>query len=373
MQFPKLYKKSSEGKIEEWEISVVHKVGSGVTTLTYGEANGKKVTKITNLDIGLNIGKKNETTPYEQAVKEALAKHRKKLQSGYALNFKLAVDGKEDESIEGGINPMLAHRYQDHKDKVEFPVYIQPKLNGHRCIALKKNGVVSLWTRKRKPITTVPHLVKELQDTMLNQPDGTFLDGELYCHGWTLQRISSAGKKANADSPSLEFHVYDCGVQGEDMVYTMRDSFLNEAFFYLEHKHLIHVPTTIANSHAQLKWLHDRYVGQKFEGIMIRSLKHPYENKRSYSLLKMKEMMDAEFPIVGVTAGKDDTVIFTVIIPSKGYVTCDVTMSGSRKDNQKYLTDKSLWERKQLTVQFQSYTPDGSLEFPIGLQIREDI
>jgi DNA ligase-1 len=370
MQFPKLYKRSSLGKIEEWEISVVQKINAAVTTVTYGESSGKKVTKVTCMSTGLNIGKKNETTPYEQAVKEAAAKHKKKLESGYSLGFDLAVSGFEDESIQGGINPMLAHRYQDHKDKVEFPVYIQPKLNGHRCIALKKNGIVSLWTRKRKPITTVPHIVKELQETMLNQPNDAFLDGELYCHGWTLQRISSAGKKVNTDSPNLEFHVYDCGVQGEDLFYGLRDSFLNEAFFYLEHKHLIHVPTTIANSHAQLKWLHDRYVAQKFEGIMVRSLQHPYEYKRSYSLLKMKEMQDSEFPIQGVKSGKDDTVIFIVLV---GDVYVDVTMSGPRKDNQKYLTDKSLWLGKQLTVQFQSYTPDGSLEFPIGLQIREDI
>lgn len=371
MQFPKLYKKSSEGKIEEWEISVVKGEGNHTTVarVLFGESGGKKQEKLTAYYVGLNIGKKNETTPYEQAVKEAAAKHKKKLKESYVLDFDFAVEGGEDDSIEGGIKPMLAHRYQDHQSKVKFPVYVQPKLNGHRCIALKKDGEVKLWTRKRKPIITVPHILEQLQLTMLNQPDGSFLDGELYKHGWTLQRISSAGKKKNADSPELQFHVYDCGVIGEDLFYGLRDSFLNEAFFYLEHKHMFHVPTSIANSHEELKIFHDKMVSDKYEGLMIRDLKTPYENKRSYSLLKMKEMMDAEFEIVGVHTGKEDTVIFTVHVGNN--VTCDVTMSGSKKDNQKFLTLDMIG--KQLTVQFQSYTPDGSLEFPIGISIREDL
>jgi DNA ligase-1 len=377
-----LYKKSSTGKIETWEIKYTddwRTDGSTMLRVIYGELDGKKTIKDTIIKTGKNIGKSNETTSFQQAEKEAKAKYDKKLKEGYVTSLKAAELGEIDDLIEGGINPMLAHGYQDNKHKIKYPVHVQPKLNGHRCIAFKKDGVVHLWSRKRHRIITCHEIVQEVNKVMSGEPDGSFLDGELYKHGWTLQRISSAAKKRNGDTPLLEFHVYDCGLVGTEHNFKQRNSHLAELEFNSFFTSLVGVKTSYVGDESMLKPMHDKAVQEGNEGLIIRQLNNPYEYKRSYSLLKYKEMQDAEFDIASVFEGKDNTVIFRVIMPNTfdaftgEYQGCNVTMSGSRKANQKYLNDESLWVGKKLTVQFQSYTPDGSLEFPVGLQIRDDL
>ena len=365
-----LYKKASDGKIQFWNVYTARKLGGANINVEFGELGGKQQTKTTHITKGKNLGKSNETTPIQQAELEARAKYDKKLKEGYVTTLEAAQSGEVDEIIEGGINPMLAHTYQDHKEKIKFPVLVQPKLNGHRCIALKTNGEVHLWSRKRHKIN-VPHILKQAQELLEKQPDGTFLDGELYVHGWTLGRISSAIKKTNEDSVNLQYHVYDSGLTTMNHSYKQRSSHLESLLMFYAPTYLVGVVTYYIGDEAALKPMHDKQVQAGYEGIIIRSPDEVYEYKRSYSLIKMKEMMDAEFKVLGVKSGKDKTVMLVVRVSKE--VTCDVTMSGSRDENQKFLLDPTLCIGKQLTVQFQSYTPDGSLEFPVGLQIRDDL
>ena len=77
----------------------------------------------------ITIGKNNETSPEQQAKLEAEAKYTKKLDEGYFLT-------KDEALSEIVILPTLAHEYSDHSDKINWskPVYVQPKLDGMRCL-----------------------------------------------------------------------------------------------------------------------------------------------------------------------------------------------------------------------------------------------
>lgn len=375
MNWTMLYKKSSTGKIVEWEISVAKKINASVINISYGQQGGKKIPKSKCLTVGKNIGKSNETSHYEQAVLEAQAKFQKQLDDGYVRTLAELIAGVVDVSIEGGVAPVLAQTYEPDKHK-SFPYYIQAKLNGHRMTAVKRNGIVELWSRKRKKITTLPHVIEEVTQMLFNSPDGTFLDGEAYRHGWTLQKISSAVKKSSALSKEVYFHVYDCGSTERDLGdYTKRLSFLVELDYYYTHRHAVtFVATGVANSEFEVKIIKDKFVSDGFEGAILRGFGMKYEfDKRSHELLKVKDWFDAEFPIVGVKSGEDNSVMFTVEVPQSNYIQCDVTMSGNKKQNQKYLTDHSLWTGKTLTVKYIGLTPDGKLFHATGLQIREDL
>ena len=84
MKLPTLYKKTTIGKTQTWEIEVS---GNKFRTIS-GQADGKKITNNWTVCQGKNVGKKNATTGEEQALKEAEAKHKKKLEAGYHLNLK---------------------------------------------------------------------------------------------------------------------------------------------------------------------------------------------------------------------------------------------------------------------------------------------
>ena len=169
--FPTLYKLTSTGAVQQWTISVV---GNEIHTV-YGQVGGKL--QIATPDIikeGKNIGRSNETTAEEQALAEAQSKWEKKTKAKYVEDISRASAGESD--VEGGYDPMLAHKFSEQGAKITYPAYTQPKLDGHRCLAIIDNGKCTLRSRTRKQIHSMPHIVKELENVY---PTGLIkLDGE---------------------------------------------------------------------------------------------------------------------------------------------------------------------------------------------------
>lgn len=365
-----LYKKNTQGKIEQWSVKVLARAGSTSVVTTYGEVGGKQIEKSHIITEGKNVGKKNQTDHVEQATLEAQAKWNKKLKSGYVQTMFEAQADKLDKIIEGGIVPMLAHSYDDYKDEVEFPCYIQPKLDGQRCIAVKKNGVVTLWTRTRKPITSCPHIAEQVWHMLLGVEGDVTLDGELYSHKHkdNFEQIMKAVRKKEFTKAcdEIEYHVYDI-VMNEP--FNFRNASIESLPDYFTNVKI--VPTSLVKNHKELQLAHDLFVRDGFEGVMVRSVKGLYENKRSKHLLKFKSFKDAEFKIIGFVKGKDD-VVCAVLDNGKG-TTFKATMSGDKKQNQKYLKNSSDYDGKMLTVKYQGLTgKNGVPRFPVGLRIREE-
>ena len=101
---------------------------------------------------------------------------------------------------------MLAQVYEPHR--VTWPCYVQPKLNGIR--ALYQAGQF----QSRDELPFPPGLLDHLAKTLLKifGPE-VILDGELYKHGWPLQRINAAvtpvRQKPTEDTLQVEYHVFD--------------------------------------------------------------------------------------------------------------------------------------------------------------------
>ena len=160
-----LYKRDSNGKIREYNIEWT---GHGVMQPGYrtvsGIQGGKMVTSEWKYTEGKNIGKVNETSPSEQAEKEAVAKWEKKEEKEYFENIE-TIDSYDK------FKPMLAHDYTKRPQDTGFS---QPKLDGIRCIAT----INGLFTRAGKEITTCGHIEDDLYDFFIENPYVT-LDGEL--------------------------------------------------------------------------------------------------------------------------------------------------------------------------------------------------
>ena len=129
---PTLYKRTSTGATQQWTVAVD---GNTIST-TYGQVGGALQITHDVISEGKNLGRSNATTPEQQAQLEAAAQHEKKRKAGYVADLATAQAGGTDDIIEGGVLPMLAKVYEDRADKVTFPVAVQPKLDGHRCIAV---------------------------------------------------------------------------------------------------------------------------------------------------------------------------------------------------------------------------------------------
>lgn len=372
----KIFKKSEKtGKIQEWAIGVKKNPTSGTIWVFHGDVGGKIQEDPDEVTEGKNPGKKNETSAYDQACKEAYSKWEKKLKKGYCKTIEDAESGKTDDLIEGGIPAMLAHNYDKAGDKILFPALGQPKLDGIRCIAIKKGTEVTLWTRERRAILSVPHIVEAIAILpILN----ITLDGELYCHAYKkdFEKITSAVRKSPAKSTDahrelakkIEFHIYDIE-SGVD--YLERAKYIKANIE--EHGPIKVVKTISVKSDEDVPALFEKFEGEGYEGAMLRNIKGGYEYSRSYNLQKVKKFEDAEFEIVGAEEGRGKLtgLLGSFILKAENGLTFNAKMKGDINETKKYLDNIDHYLGKKLTVQFQGRTKNEIPRFPVGKAVRD--
>ena len=203
--FPTLYKKTSTGAVNEWNIQVKDNGDSTATITIYqGHVDGAKQLYDETITAGKNLGRSNATTPLQQAIAEAEAKWVKQQE-----RRQYGTDPKGEESAEKrAAAPMLAQKYQDHFKKVDWSrAFMQPKLDGNRCLAKRdENGVISLWTRGNKEIITLPHIQEALRSVMRN---GETFDGEVYIHGTHVTNLRSFLTREQPGCERVQLRLYD--------------------------------------------------------------------------------------------------------------------------------------------------------------------
>ena len=373
MNLPTLYGRATNGKIKQYTVSVL-KMGDGTAYVEkeHGYVTGKKQIDSRLISEGKNLGKSNETDCYEQACSEAKSAFERKKDSGYV----------EDQSnipkeSSGLFLPMLAHRYDKHPDKISFPCWGQPKLDGVRMLARKENGVVTMWSRKGKLID-IPDKINNQLCALL--ADGECTDGELYVHGWTFQRVISAVKKKRDDTNLLEYHIYDRPHETE----SFEDRFFGrpqeeglELLLHLSQadpsSQIKFVQTRMLETSGDLDRYEERVLADGYEGLMARNCNSLYKFKnRSYDLMKVKRFQDAEYKIVNFTDGdgrEAQCIVYRCVTDSG--LEFGVRPQGTHEARARAFKDGQNYIGKYLTVKFFELTEDGIPRFPVGIAVRD--
>ena len=118
--------------------------------------------------------------------------------------------------------------------------------------------------------------------------------------------------------------------------------------------------------------MHDRYVSERYEGIMIRNKKGVYKSSRSYDLQKYKYFVDHEFEITDVKeAVGSDAGTAIMQCKTNDAVFFWVRPKGSREYRTKLLKASTSLVGKTLTVRYQNLTDKGVPRFPVGVAIRD--
>lgn len=364
--FPTLYSQNSNGTIQEWKIQVV----DNAILTTYGRQNGKMQTTSDVIKEGKNLGKANETTPFEQAAAEAQSRWEKKLKSGYVQTAAEAKAGTVDaQFIAGGIEPMLAKKFEDEESKVVYPAFVQPKLDGIRCVAMLNKGKATLWTRTRKEITSVPHIIAALEKAFAGAT--LILDGELYNHDYKkeFETIVSLVRQQEPKNgyEKVQYHVYD--LVDTKAKFSERLKQLKQAIKGC--KTLCLLETHKVESGEELMEFFSHFKGLGYEGAMYRA-DAVYENKRSNHLLKLKTFDDSEFKIVDVEEGRGRlTGAAIMVCTTKSGETFNCKMEGAIDNLKTLLANKTKIIGKLLTVRYQGLTNGNVPRFPVGVVIRD--
>lgn len=272
--------------------------------------------------------------------------------------------------------PMLAHKFSDHQDEIQFPVYSQPKLDGIRCITTRGG----MFSRNGNEIISAPHIFENLKPFFVSNPDA-ILDGELYADKLKndFNRICSLVKKTKPTAEDLresaatiEYWVYDAPVIGGCIPFDpfIRRFNLIESLLCGISKVRIVETKKVLNMES-LDTLFASYLEQGYEGQMVRKDER-YENKRSRSLLKRKEFIDDEFSILGITEGlgkRAGTAGFMSFVSRNGNEFRS-NIKGDFQYLKEILENKKSIIGKMATVKFFNLTPNGIPRFPYVIGIR---
>ena len=379
--FPILFGESSHGKRKMWSVAVEDRSGVGVLIVSHGYEGGKMVVNEREVTVGKNLGKKNETSPVQQATAEAAALWKKKQDARYVPAAAAGVvaaggagvvssdDADSDPSNTGDIPlPMLAHDFNKRGKTITYPCFAQRKLDGVRCVAIAGKG---LFSRNGK---VFPHL-EHIKTAINTLPVGTILDGELYSDSLTFQEIVGLVKKEThkagdaAKIAQIHLCVYDT-VRGEG--YAARKMWLETLFCSLKTTALRLLPTAICASVDDIKSLHADYVAEGYEGLILRNSNGLYKiGHRSTDLQKYKEFFDAEYPVIGFKEGDglDKGCVIWICKTPIGQEFA-VRPRGTREDRSTSFTNGSKMLGKPLTVRYQELTTDGIPRFPVGIAFR---
>jgi DNA ligase-1 len=336
----------------------VNKDGSYTIRTEHGQINGKMIIHESIVKEGKNKGKKNETSIEEQTILEVQRDWDKKRKQGYRMKNEL-----NDTII---IKPMLAMEF---KNIAKYPIWIQPKLDGVRCLIYLKSGNIVFQSRQNTIYEPFIHLLPELKVLLSLMPENTILDGELYTHGLGFEKITSMVRRSKTRHPDLDklkYCLYDFK-SDKDVLYKERMETLFKAYSQYNFVCVNLIETKVAKNAEDVELLHDYYTKQGYEGIMLRN-NAIYKEGRTKDLLKYKKFFDAEFKVVGHHEGNGGIPIFDCQVGDK---TFGVAMKGdtsSRKERMDHVTD---YYGKMLTVKYQELSLDGIPRFPVGICFRD--
>ncbi|KKM95832.1 hypothetical protein LCGC14_1184290 [marine sediment metagenome] len=361
--FPLLFAKSSTGKIKVWQIRA-ESDGKAAKIITYhGYVDSEELQSTTvKVAKGKNIGKKNETAPFEQACSQAESKWNKKKDKKYV------EDPSGDSDI---LLPMLALTFTKRKHDIEYPALTQPKLNGIRCLAKKVSEKKMVYTsRVGKVFTTLDHLSPDLLKLL---KVGQVWDGELFTRQLTFQQITSAVKRLQENTALIQLWVYD--IVDSETPFDERSRIYVMSLTGAKSDLLVPVPCIEVFNEREVIKLHDVFAYKEgFEGIIIRNKHGLYlETYRSKDLQKHKNFIDDEYEIIGHHdgEGKDEGAVTWICVTKDGEE-FDCTPNGTYEQRRKWWKDRKKYIGKMLTVRYQNLSDDRNVPvFPKGIVIRD--
>lgn len=284
----------------------------------------------------------------------------------------------------------LATRYEDGKgiiieEPVVYPTWVEPKLDGLRCVAVKHSGEVTMFTRNGTVLETLPRIKSLLESAPW---DEFILDGEVMGADWNESASVVMSHKKGKDDSNMIFHVFDAlpfaDWHDQESHLDLKDrlELAKELITKVGNPAIVQVQGRLVKDQNELlaAYLHDTDAG--YEGIMVKDLGAPYLFKRSSNIRKMKPVATYEGIIVGHYEGRRGSKRegmwggFEVILPN-GVVT---RVGGGFTDKLKaeINLEPDTWIGRIIEMEGQpdpatgdGLTKDGKVRFPVYIRERD--
>lgn len=270
-------------------------------------------------------------------------------------------------------------------DPIKYPVRVEAKLDGLRCIAVKHKGEVSMFTRSGTPLETLPRIKAAIESIPL---DNFVLDGEAMADSWEDSASVMMSSKTKKDDGSILYHVFDFvwftdwQAQSTELTYTERLAILEPIIYTCGKESPFRlVKSKTCSNETELRTFYSECLDDGYEGVMLKDIEATYKWKRSAAILKMKPVATEEGVAISWYEANKGTKRegffggFNVLTPN-GVIT---KVGGGYSDClKKKIHDDGpdSYIGKVIEVEHQPpFTPDGKLRFPVFSRFRpaEDV
>lgn len=362
------------------------------TSIYGGKITEQPLIEIKRGKAGRNVTQQSELE-YNSNKKKYLDKGYKNIKDlGYSSLDEFnpgEVLGANTTNQEGVLKPMLAKSSNDVSTKLfNKQYYGSRKINGTRCLIYFKDD--TLHTASRGAITydiAISHIIKHPKlIALFKENPNLMLDGEIYKHGWTLNKISGLARKEETDEEArhLEYYLYD--VVDIEKSFKERLEVLNNIKYKLnldfnperewneDDLKIQFVPQDLMQGWDQIKKAHDKFVSEGWEGLVIRFVNGMYKpGKRSSEMIKVKEYSEREYKIIGLSEGlRPEDMCFVMKTPGGYEFNCKPV--GDREQKQWYRDNINNIIGQYATVKYFEMSGAGTdiPQQPVMLAIRWD-
>ena len=305
--------------------------------------------------------------------------------------------GESPTGSNGVVKPMLAKQ----ADKVTNTKIFNKewlasrKIDGLRCIIyLGDDGKLHTSSRGATnydsamfEILTHPALIK-----LFKNNKGLMLDGECYHHGYTLQQINSIARtqKVAKDLEVLQFYWYDIvdlnnpfksrlakmkSIAEELKEYGSEIGWKPDRIFKENELRIQFVPQVEVNGWDNMMKLHNDYVSEGWEGLVIRDPKRPYKpNGRTNDMIKIKVYKDDCFKVIDKEAGLRGSEDMVFIMEMPDGRTFKAKPFGDREQKEEYWINFDKKYKGHIgECKFFYYSDDGIPLQPAFKAFRDDL
>jgi DNA ligase-1 len=264
------------------------------------------------------------------------------------------------------------------QDQIQYPVYVDPKLDGLRMIAIKENGKVTLFSRNGQVFENFPSISASLESA---EYDDVVLDGEVMGDDWNESQSIAFSKSSKKSDENMRYHVFDAMLvthwksQDSD-VYSQRQELVKRIVGLTDAK-IQHVVGDLVEDEAHLRLYYESCLDLGYEGIMVKDLQSKYQFKRTKAVRKLKPVATLEGVVSGWFMGhqhsKWEGKFGGFLIRLSNGVETRVGGGFSDSQREEFLKNANSYIDKIAECECQlPLTSEGRMRFPVFCRFRDE-
>lgn len=264
-------------------------------------------------------------------------------------------------------------------------VYVSPKFNGYRVLAVCSNGDVTLYSRNGLVYQNFPDIEKTL--SALSKNSSFILDGEIMSDDFNKMQQSALANKRATTVGDIRYHAFGWVPVDEwdtqtfktptkQRLEALRAFFETNIVEISKAGNLSMVEHKLVYSVDQILEMEKDFLAMGYEGAMILPNIPYYVGKKSNRLMKFKTFQSMDCEVLGMYAGEAgkefEHTMGGITVRQENGIECDCGSGWKIEDRNYMWKNRDEFIGRTVELSYQELTPYDKMLFPTFIRWRDD-